>query len=133
MHMASIVVGYRGNEEGIFTTDSYVLRLLVECGIPRLVSFFGLVLVAIVLGARQYLGNKDATVALPFMASFTAFLVYRLVLSQDENHTFLFILLGLWGVLYTLLVQNQKKEMGSMTALREETPSRARPFIKRFP
>ena len=97
--MGAVVVGYRGSEEDILTIDSYVLRLLVECGVPGLLSFFGFVMIAIVLGIHQYLGNSDARAAavLPFVASLTAFLVYRLALAQNENHIFLFILLGLWA------------------------------------
>lgn len=132
LHMGAVVVGYRGSEEDILTIDSYVLKLLVECGVPGLLSFFSFVMIAIILGTHQYLGNRDAraAAALPFVAGLTAFLVYRLALAQNENHIFLFILLGLWGALYTLLVQDPEKEIRSTgtTALRAEGGSHARPL-----
>ena len=92
---AAVLVGYTPG--GFLTLDSYVLTLLVETGIPGLLFFAGIILFAMWACARIYLRDLDKRAALggPLACSFLAFGVYRLALSQRENQTLFFLLVGL--------------------------------------
>lgn len=90
------LVGY-ATETGVPSVDSYIITLLVEQGVPSLFLFFGMVAIGIWIGLRIYLTDpsKNAELAGPLACSLVAFGVYRIVLSQRENHTLLFLLIGL--------------------------------------
>ena len=91
---AGDVIGFMS---GNFTSvDSYVLTLLVEVGVPGFMFFFGMIACGIWIGLRQYLTNPNRWAALggPIACSLIAFAVYRLALSQRENHTLFFLLVG---------------------------------------
>lgn len=85
--------------------DSYVLSLLLDTGIPGFVFFAGLILAAMWYGLRNYfsdMSGSDATAgaaAGALACCFIAFIMYRLVLSERENHNLIFFLLGLVVVL----------------------------------
>lgn len=91
------LVGYFNPGSSIPTIDSYIITLLVDQGIPGFLLFFGTIGVGIWVGVKVYLGDLDkrATVGAPIACSLIAFGVYRLVLSQTENHTLMFLTVGL--------------------------------------
>jgi O-antigen ligase len=95
--MSAEVIGYFTPGGTIPTVDSYVLSLLVEVGVPGLIFFFGMIACGVWIGLRQYLTNTDRWAALggPIACSLIAFAVYRLALSQRENHTLFFLIIGL--------------------------------------
>lgn len=94
---AAQLVGYFNEGNPIPTIDSYVITLLVDHGVPGLLLFFGMIGFGIWTGARLYLTNADkrAAVGAPIACCLIAFAVYRLVLSETENHTLLFLMIGL--------------------------------------
>jgi O-antigen ligase len=77
--------------------DSYVISLLTETGVPGLVFFAGLLLLPIWYGLKSYLADmsESGAAAGALACSFIAFTTDRLVLSQRENHMFIFSLLAI--------------------------------------
>jgi O-antigen ligase len=96
------IVGYGGG--GVFSVDSYPITLLVELGVPGLLLFYCMIGFAIWIGLRLYLTdmNEKAAVAGPLACSLVAFAAYRTALSQQENHTLVFMLVGLMLVVKKL-------------------------------
>jgi O-antigen ligase len=86
-----------GSQGAGFTIDSYVLSLLVETGVPGLVFFIIILGSAIWYSAKRSLidPSKDGALNGALSSVVVAFATYRLVLSQRENHTLLFVILGL--------------------------------------
>ncbi|WP_294541055.1 O-antigen ligase family protein [uncultured Rhodoblastus sp.] len=86
---------------GAMSIDSYVLSVVVETGVPGLLLYFGMIFVAAAMLIRIYLRDKDpaAEISAPVACSLIAYGVYRLVLSQRENQTLFFILLGITFVI----------------------------------
>jgi O-antigen ligase len=86
-----------GIEAGFPSIDSYVITLLVEQGVPGLLFFFGMIVVGIWITLRVYLieRSEGAAVAAPLAGCLIAFVTYRFALSQIENHTLLFMIIGL--------------------------------------
>jgi len=93
--MAGEVINYH-QPGGLLTVDSYVLTLLVDTGFPGLLLFAGVLSMAIWMCVRLYLRDEDrrAAFAGPLACSILAFAFYRLVLSQQENHTLFLVLVG---------------------------------------
>jgi O-antigen ligase len=91
------LVGFYNPGSTIPTVDSYVITLLVEQGVPGLLLFFGTIAFGAWIATKIYISLMDerATVAAPIACSLIAFGVYRLVLSQGENHTLFFLIVGL--------------------------------------
>ena len=89
------VVGYV-TPGGTPTVDSYIITLLVDAGVPALLFFFAMFIAAIVLLVRVYLSDKDpaAVCSCAVAGALLSFVVYRVVLSQNENHFLAFVLLG---------------------------------------
>ncbi len=89
------VVGYI-TPGGLPTLDSSFVSFLVETGVPGLVFFFGLPVLGILFGAREYISDPSprGAIAGPLACSLVAFLVQRSVLSQRENQMLLYFLVG---------------------------------------
>jgi O-antigen ligase len=97
------VVGFTV-QSGFATIDSYALSLLVETGFPGLIFFFGSIACAIWSCARIYLTRTEARFDIggPLACSLIPFFLYRLTLSQRENHAFFFLLLAIALVFISL-------------------------------
>jgi O-antigen ligase len=91
------VVGFYTPGSELPTVDSYVITLLVEQGVTGFLLFFGMIAFGIWIAARLYIGSADerATLGAPIACSLLAFATYRPVLSQTENHTLMFLMIGL--------------------------------------
>jgi O-Antigen ligase len=89
------VVGY-GAAYGLPSLDSSFVSTLVETGVPGLVFFFGLPVLGILFGAREYISDPSprGAIAGPLACSLVAYLVQRSVLSQRENQMLLYFLVG---------------------------------------
>lgn len=100
--------------------DSYVISLLVETGVPGLVFFAGVVCLPIWYGVRGYLTDLSQSGALAgaLACSFIAFVTYRLVLSERENHSLIFCLLGIVVVLNYEYERRRAKESRDYRAQR---------------
>jgi len=109
--LGASVVGYF-NPGGVLTIDSYVLSLLVETGAPGLVFFFLAVAGGIWFGARAYLTDRSrrGAIAGGFACAIIGFAVYRLVLSQRENHTLYFLFVG--AVIVLAKLNREEKAIG---------------------
>ena len=107
--------------------DSYVISLLVETGLPGFVFFTGIACLPIWYGVRAYLTNSSESGALggSLACSFIAFTLYRLVLSERENHFLIYCLLGIVVVLNYGYQMKRAKEPRSLRAQRK-TYSRPR-------
>jgi O-antigen ligase len=117
---AGAVVGY-GNF-GLFSVDSYIISTLVELGVPGFLLFFCMILIPIWNGLRLYLTDMDeeAAIAGSLACSLLAFAVYRITLSQQENHTLVFLIVGLMFVIGKLA-----KDRRAAMMLRQGVPSGA--------
>jgi len=100
--------------------DSYVISLLVETGVPGLVFFAGIVCLPIWYGVRGYLTDLSESGAIggTLACSFIAFTLYRLVLSERENHFLIYCLLGIVVVLNYGYQMKRAKEPQSLRAQR---------------
>ena len=89
------IVGYA--PFGSLTVDSYVISLLVEIGVPGFLAFFAMICYATYFLIKIYLYEDDDLFSLsgPLAAAFVSFGLYRLVLSQRENHVLFFVLIGM--------------------------------------
>jgi len=92
---AGVVIGYTSPGGGL-TVDSSLLTLLVETGVPGLLLFFGMLFTMAWATARIYVNGKDrdSAAGATLACSAIAYAIYRLVLSQRENQSLLFILVG---------------------------------------
>lgn len=129
--LGASVVGFT-TPGGTMTLDSYVITLLVETGIPGFLAFTVLLAAAVFLGIRAYLKapaamEAEAGLALPLACSLLGFMIYRLVLSQTENHTMMMVFLGATvALLYRL-----KVDAAEHAARAPETERSSRHRIKR--
>ena len=82
---------------GVVTVDNHYLSMVIDLGVPGLIGFYGMFLVATWQAIRVYLTSSDGEVDLagPLAAVFVIFLVVKSVLSEETNHGLLFLLLGL--------------------------------------
>lgn len=107
------VVGYFNPGGTIPSVDSYIISLLVEVGIPGFLFFAGMIVIGVLVGVRLYIGSADprSAIGAPIACSILAFGVYRLVLSQRENHFLFFLVIAFVFVLSKLLSEqlSQKK------------------------
>jgi len=96
VNVSTQTVGYT-TPGGALTLDSYAISLLVDNGIPGFVFFAGMIVIGIFFGVREYITKPttQAAMAGSLACSLVAFGIYRLYLSQRENHTLFFILVGL--------------------------------------
>ena len=94
--MGAGVVGFYNPGTEFPTLDSYVISLLVETGVPSLLFFFGAIAAGIWIGVREYLSDSTIKGGLAggLACALVAFVVYRLVLSQKESHTLLYLFMG---------------------------------------
>ena len=90
------VVGYFTPGGSIPTLDSYVISLLVETGIPGFLLFFGAIAAGVWSGVREYLsdGTERGGLAGGLACALLAYAIYRLVLSQQESQTLLYLFIG---------------------------------------
>ena len=102
--MGATVVGYGSFITNGTSLDSYPVSLLVETGVPGLIFFVLPIAGALWFGAREYLTDPSprGSIAGGIACAIFAFGVYRLVLSQHENHTLYFLFLGSMIVLAKL-------------------------------
>jgi hypothetical protein len=105
------VLGYM-SPGGDLTIDSYFLTILLEFGIVGFICFFGMVIVAMVQGLRICLteGSEDAALVGCAAISLGAFLFIKLVLSQADNHSMTFFLIGAIMVFSARYLPEKRKQ-----------------------
>lgn len=98
---AGELVGYV-DAAGRLSLDSYFITILLDFGILGAAAFFGMFLMAIFKAAKVGLETDDEETALmiPLGIMLMVFLIIKGVLSQEDNHTLMFIALGAVVALY---------------------------------
>ena len=98
---AGELVGYV-DAAGRLSLDSYFITILLDFGIFGAVAFFGMFIMAIFKAAKVGLETDDEETALmiPLGIMLMVFLIIKGVLSQEDNHTLMFIALGAVVALY---------------------------------
>lgn len=91
---AAETLGYRDGD--LLTIDSYYLSIALELGIIGFILYYSTFLFAIWKGGRVALSQYDENTALlvPVVIALINFVVIKSILSQQENHPFVFLLLG---------------------------------------
>jgi O-antigen ligase len=94
------VIGYMKSSGG-YSVDSYPLTLLVDAGILGLIAFCAVVLIMLWRAPMVYLRHPDpaSAKAIALASAFVAFALQRLTLSQTENMTTVFLMLGFFVAL----------------------------------
>jgi hypothetical protein len=125
--MANEVINYIPSGYESPTVDSYILTLLVETGVPGFLCFFGMIAYAVIVSSRIYIFDKNpqSTLVAGIGCSLLAFAIYLMVLSQRENHTLAFILVGLF-VAFNRLYQ-QKFSSAAVEEKRKSQSAAPRP------
>ena len=98
---AGELVGYV-DAAGRLSLDSYFITILLDFGIFGAAAFFGMFIMAIFKAAKVGLETDDEETALmiPLGIMLMVFLIIKGVLSQEDNHTLMFIALGAVVALY---------------------------------
>lgn len=104
-----------GYGEGQFVTiDNYYLSLGLDYGIVGLLAFLAIFLLGAAQGARigirsAAFQDKEIVYAAPLAIAISAFLVIKIVFSQQDNHPLLFMMLGM----LVALVYRAQKDPGA--------------------
>jgi hypothetical protein len=94
-----------GYAEGAFiTVDNYFITIALDYGIVGIILWYGIFIYAMVEAARysmsaRYGGRLEAKLLAPFAVAIAAFLIIKWVHGQDDNHSILFMMLGMVSAL----------------------------------
>lgn len=103
-------LGYT-NLEGLITIDNYMLAIAIELGVIGFAAFVAMFGLAALAGgkevARQY--DFETSLIVPAVITLINFLIIKTVLSQMENHTLFFTVLGLTVALVYRIRANTKQ------------------------
>jgi hypothetical protein len=96
---ASEVVGWF-TPGGFNSIDTYYLTVIVEYGVVGFVVYFGMFLLAIFEAARLVLAralgdDEEAWLIVPAAIALANFVVIKSVFSQEDNHSIVFMILGM--------------------------------------
>jgi len=99
--MGAQTLGY-ADQSGLLTIDSYFLSLGLEYGVIGFAVFMTMFLSAMVYAALALAFSKDEEMQYmaPLSISLANFLISKSILSQQDNHSLAFILLGAVGAMY---------------------------------
>ena len=89
-------LGY-ANQAGMVSVDNHYISMLLDLGVLGALGFYGMFLVAAWLGVRLYLttADRETELAGPLAAMFLVFVVVKSVLSEENNHSLVLLLLGM--------------------------------------
>ena len=101
INMGAGVLGFTA-PNGLVTVDNYYLNTLLDLGYPGAIGFYGMFSVAAWLGGRIYLKTKDreSELAGPLGIVCLNFVILKSVLSQENNHSLVFLLLGMMAAFW---------------------------------
>ena len=114
---AAETLGFMGNNE-FLTIDNYYLNVALDLGIIGFIAYFGMFVVAIVLGSQRVLDVQDERRQwlVPATIALTNFITIKSVLSQQEGHSLAFAILAM-----------------AVALLRAEKPDRVHPPFSQSP
>jgi hypothetical protein len=104
------------NLAGVVTIDNYYLSILLELGIIGFIVFYGMFVVAIILGGIRGLReqNSENLWIIPTVISLANFVVIKSVLSSQEIHPLVFALLGIVVTILARPVGLEGKDQDSL-------------------
>lgn len=93
---AAETLGFTGGGD-FLTIDNYFLSVALDLGVIGFIAYFGMFVVAIVLGSRSMLEVQDdrRQWLVPATISLTNFIIIKSVLSQQEGHSLAFAVLAM--------------------------------------
>lgn len=84
---------------GLFTIDTYYLLIALEYGFLGIIFYYGMILIAIWNSGKYSLvappNNDEFIILIPVMISLINFVITNSVFSQTDNHSLIFMNLGL--------------------------------------
>ena len=96
--MGGETLGFGRDQGGVLTIDTYYLSILLEYGAIGFIVYYGMFAIAIYNGGKKGLFSKtlseDKSFIVPITVSLIAFIVMKSVLSQQDNHPVVFMMLG---------------------------------------
>lgn len=100
------------NLAGVITIDSYYLLIGLEYGVLGFLAYYGLMLVAIWQGIKYGLSarSRDTELLIPAATMLIVFVIVKGVLAQDDNHSAVFMVLGMVAALTCLA----KRELAAL-------------------
>lgn len=106
------------NAAGTITIDNYYLSLALDFGIAGFLLFFAIFFSQLYYGARTVpkIRTMEELLIVPIMIALTNFMVLKSVFSQQENHSLIFLMLG---VLTALIYRIQQQSATGVERPRE--------------
>ncbi len=94
--MAAVTLGFADNEEGKLTIDNYWLSIALEYGILGFICFMSLMILGVTQGVRFGLKaqTSESKLLLPMATLVFIFITGKSVLSQEDSHALIFVILG---------------------------------------
>ena len=85
------------NAGGIISVDNHFITTGLDLGFLGLIGFYGMFIAAVWIGLRTYLTTHDRETELagPLAVMFLVFFMIKTVLSQENNHPLVLLLLGM--------------------------------------
>lgn len=100
---------------GVHTLDNYYLWIALDYGFLGFIAYYWMLLLAMHRSFMMAIKDdtRDNNIALVILSTLTSFLVIKGVLSEDDNHSLIFMMLGiLMGIIW-----RQKKKEGETAYL----------------
>jgi O-antigen ligase len=84
--------------------DNHYLLIGLSYGVLGLIAFYGMIIAAMIYAMRDMyrtnvLRDRESTLLMPITVCFAAFLVIKWVFSQEDNHSIIFMMLGMVSAL----------------------------------
>ncbi|MFZ1991409.1 MAG: O-antigen ligase family protein [Alphaproteobacteria bacterium] len=124
--IAGYVLGYRG--DGVhLTIDNYYLQVALDAGVPALLAQFvlqGWLLWVSLGGALRSKDVARARVYLTFFLFFVSFTLVRTTLSQADNLSLSYIMMGVFAAYHAIASKAEKEEMAAASVEAEVSKRR---------
>ena len=103
-------LGYT-NAGGTLTIDSYYLSIALEYGILGFFVYYGLIMTGVWQAVKHALRSsmEEAELLVPLAVALTVFIIVKGVLSQDDSHSVIFMMLGMVAALTARVNQTGSK------------------------
>lgn len=116
---------------GVLTIDSYYLSVGLEYGVIGFILYYGMLAVGIQYSAKYALNvhkhDKEYSFLIPITIALTNFVIIKAVLSQQDNHPLIFMMLGMVvALIYRLRAEGAPAQS-------PEAAAEARPSLKLLP
>jgi O-antigen ligase len=103
-------LGYT-NSAGTLTIDSYYLTIGLEYGILGFFVYYGLMLTGVWQASKWAIRSRapEAGLLVPLAVSLTVFVIIKGVLSQDDSHSVVFMMLGMVAALTAIAARAEAR------------------------